>query len=235
MFSARFTLLRSLLEKLGWFYCATLGTSAVALWAFVEVAEEAIEHETLSLNRAILLAIHQHASPAGDALALALAAIGSLWGIMFVGALFGLWLCRRGRILDAATLLAALTGGAVLTFVLKAAYQQARPEIFPRLVQETTFSFPSGHASMSLCLYGFIGCWLIAQEPRALWRWGAASLCLGLAGLIGLSRLYLGVHWPTDVLAGVMIAVFWLTMCLAGRRWLSRRNPGSDVEDPATA
>jgi undecaprenyl-diphosphatase len=213
----------ALIRKLGWFYGITLALSAIALWAFTEVAEEAIEHETLALNRRILLAIHGHVNPLGDAAALALAEIGSLVGIMLVGAVFAGWLYRRGRLLDVLTLVATLSGGAVLTFVLKSAYRHARPDLFPRLVDEVTYSFPSGHASMSLCLYGFIGGWLIAQGPREPWRWGVGALCLGFALAIGLSRLYLGVHWPTDVVAGWAIAAFWLAVCLAGREWLARR------------
>lgn len=213
----------ALLRKLGWFYGITLALSAIALWAFTEVAEEAIEHETLALNRRILLTIHDHSHPVGDAAALALAEIGSLVGIGLVGAVFAGWLYRRGRLLDMLALVATLTGGAVLTFVLKAAYRHARPDLFPRLVDEVTYSFPSGHASMSLCLYGFIGGWLIFQGPREPWRWAVAALCFGFAVAIGLSRLYLGVHWPTDVVAGWAIAAFWLTVCLAGRKWLAGR------------
>lgn len=212
-----------LLKKLGWFYAITLALSASALWAFTEVAEEAIEQETIALNRRVLFAIQDHVNPLGDALALALAAVGSLTGIGLVGVAFAVWLYRRGRLLDAATLVATLAGGAVLTFVLKAAYRHARPDLFPRLVDEVTYSFPSGHASMALCLYGFIGGWLIAQAPREPSRWLFGALCLAFALAIGLSRLYLGVHWPTDVAAGWAIAMFWLAVCMGGRRWLSGR------------
>lgn len=217
------TAFQARLAKLGWFYAIALAISAGSLWAFLEVADEALEYETLALNQAILLWIHGYAHPATDSLALALAAIGSLWGILAVGGLAGIWFYRKQRLMDLMTLVVALSGTAILTFVLKSAFHQARPNLFPRLVEEVTYSFPSGHASMSLCLYGFIGGWLVAQAPTERWRWALGGLCVAFAGLIGLSRMYLGVHWPTDVLAGFIIAVFWLVVCIIGRQWLVGR------------
>lgn len=212
-----------LLQRLGWFYSVMLLVAFVAVGGVAGLAEEAIEQDTRAVNERILLAIHAQAHPVGDALALACAAIGSLAGILFTGALFGVWLATKQRWLDVVTLTAALIGGAALTFALKASYQYARPELFPRLTHELTYSFPSGHASMSMCLYGFLGGWLIAQAPRERWRWAVGAAAFGFAVLIGLSRLYLGVHWPTDVLAGQAIAVGWLAVCLAGRHWIHRR------------
>lgn len=213
--------LTELLQKLGWFYGLTLLLSGAALWSFFEIAEEAVEHETRAVNIRILEAFHAHAHPIGDHVAIAMAAIGSIPGIAVGGLLFGLWLYHRNRLLDLATLFAALLGVGALTFLLKSTYRHARPDVFPQLVEQMGYSFPSAHASLSLALYGFVGGWLIVHGPRQPWRWAVGLACFAFAAAIGLSRLYLGVHWPTDMLAGQAIAAFWLAVCLAGRRWLA--------------
>lgn len=225
------------LARLGRFYALTLLVSAGLLRAFAEVAEHALSAPTQAVNAQILLAIHAYASAPLDALALACAAIGSAWGILLASTAFGAWLVRRGHRVDAATLGVAIAGGGVLTLALKRAFQQARPALWDKLVSESSFSFPSGHASLSLCLYGFIASWLVAQAPSELRRWVAAAALVSFALLIGVSRMYLGVHWPTDVAAGWIVAVFWLVVCLIGRRYLMRRRArrvGSSDETIAT-
>ncbi|MNX90434.1 PAP2 superfamily protein [compost metagenome] len=76
---------------------------------------------------------------------------------------------------------------------------------------------------MSVCFFGFLAYWTVAQGPREPWRWLVAIGCLLLTGLISLSRLYLAVHWPSDIVAGALVGFFWLACCLAGRRWVLTR------------
>lgn len=217
------------LEKLGWIYGLCLGIMVLSLWAFGELAEEVLETEMAAFNQAVLLSIHGHATPFWDQVALHVTQLGSILGIVVLGSLFGLWMLSRRRYLDLAALLAALLGGGLLTYSLKTMFKQLRPDVFPQLVVERSFSFPSGHALLSFCLWGFLGVWLILENPRAGWRWAIAALCMAVAGLIALSRLYLGVHWPTDVTAGFLLACTWLSICFMGRHWVSQRSAPKEI------
>lgn len=103
-------------------------------------------------------------------------------------------------------------GGAVLSYVLKLAFSKPRPELWPRLISEETFSYPSGHALGSMVLYGFMSYILASLYPRSakVFYWIATVLITA----IGFSRLYLGVHWPTDIIAGHGIGFLWISVCI---------------------
>ncbi|MEO5931038.1 MAG: phosphatase PAP2 family protein, partial [Candidatus Kapaibacterium sp.] len=77
---------------------------------------------------------------------------------------------------------------------------------------------------ISFCFWGFVAVWLLHQGATEVWRWFVAIPLLLIPAMVALSRLYLGVHWPTDVLAGMLIAAFWIAACFLGQRWfISRR------------
>ncbi|HVK02062.1 MAG TPA: phosphatase PAP2 family protein [Armatimonadaceae bacterium] len=118
-----------------------------------------------------------------------------------------------------------LTGGGIIIGGIKHRYERARPTIIEALAQEGTFSFPSGHSFISLCFYGLLTYFWVRSRPD-LWRRvivGAASG--GAVTLIGASRVYLGVHYPSDVLAGYAAAVPWLTACLTAYHNYEKRVP----------
>lgn len=216
-------LARELLARLGWFYGLTLGVALAALWAFQELADEVLDRDAAAFNREVLLWIHGHAGPDWDAAMVAATQFGSAWAVLLIGACLGGWLVYRRRVPEAATLAAVLGGGALLTFGLKLAFRQARPQLFTQLLPEAGYSFPSGHTLIAFCLYGFAAALAVAPEPRRPWRWLLALACLLLAALVGFSRMYLGVHWPTDVVASVLVAAFWVSLCLAGQRRVAGR------------
>lgn len=117
---------------------------------------------------------------------------------------------------EAIDLAIAMTSAIVLGNVLKLSFARARPEVFFGEAPPT-FSFPSGHALYAACLYGALA-WLIADRisdpARRVALWAGAIL---LAGAIGLSRIYLGVHYPTDVIGGYLVAVFCIGLVTAFR------------------
>lgn len=211
---------KRLIELVGVFYLLAIVVAVGSLVLFVWLADEVLEQEFSPLNRAILLFINSFASPFWERLAFALSWLGSVYGITAITILFGGWLLLRRRFVDVSTLLVTVLGSTVLTLVLKAMFQQIRPQVFTPLAIERNFSFPSGHSLGSLCLFGFIGAWLVLQNSRQIWRWWVAGTGVAIAVMIGLSRLYLGVHWPTDVLAGFLVASFWVSACVAGQRLL---------------
>src|SRR6185436_15397566 len=109
-----------------------------------------------------------------------------------------------------------MTGAVVLGNVLKLAFARARPEIYFGLAPPT-YSFPSGHALYAACLFGALACLIadrILDPMRGAALWAGAVL---LAGAIGVSRIYLGVHYPSDVAGGYLVAVFWVGLVTAAR------------------
>ena len=108
----------------------------------------------------------------------------------------------------------AITGaGAVgLNMLLKQIFARDRPQLWERAVEVKFYSFPSGHAMISMVVYGLLGYFLGARFPKQ--RWLIYGLTVVLIAGIGLSRLYLGVHWPTDVIAGYIAGFVWLLACI---------------------
>ena len=127
--------------------------------------------------------------------------------------------------LEGTGLLICLIGEAILNYLLKNLFERSRPDLF-QVVEEAGYSFPSGHAMVSLCFYGMIT-FLIARHIHS-WRWRLAviTLALALVATIGLSRVYLGVHYPTDVIAGYFAGSAWLAFCISLLLWWERRGLG---------
>jgi undecaprenyl-diphosphatase len=194
--------------------------AAIALWLFAKLANEVMEQETQAFDTRVLLAIHQFHNPFFDQLAIGISFIGQPQ-VLFVVCLIlvvGLWFKRRA---EAVALAIAGLGAVGLNFVLKDAFARARPELWQRIVDVRYYSFPSGHAMVSMVIYTFIGYLLIAHLRQG--RFLVAALAVVLIGAIGLSRLYLGVHWPTDVLGGYAAGFVWVMTCVVGlqvwHRW----------------
>lgn len=214
-----------LLKRVGWYYLFAFGVAVSTLIAFARLADEVRETETARFDQAVLSWVQGHVNPEWTPMVVVTTLVGSVPAIAVFGATFILYLLVRKKVLDAATLGVVLIGGGGLTFVLKHVFRQARPHLYASPVSEASYSFPSGHALMAVCFFGYLAYWIVAQGPRDFWRWLVALACLLLSGLISLSRLYLAVHWPSDIVAGTLVATFWLACCLAGRRWVSTR-PG---------
>jgi Membrane-associated phospholipid phosphatase len=111
-------------------------------------------------------------------------------------------------------LIVNLTGGGIIIGTIKHRFSRARPTLIEALAKEGTFSFPSGHSFISLCFYGLLTYFWTRTRPDWLRRGIVGAASTGAIGLIGASRVYLGVHYPSDVLAGYAAAFPWLTACL---------------------
>lgn len=129
----------------------------------------------------------------------------------------------------------ALAGGGAIIGGIKHRFARERPSVIEALAKEGTFSFPSGHSFISLCFYGILASWWIRSRPdffrRAIVTFASADAIL----LIGASRVYLGVHYPSDVLAGYAAAIPWLTACLTAyghyERQVAPLLPSANVPD----
>ena len=123
-----------------------------------------------------------------------------------------------------ATLLAVtLAGGGAIIGGIKARFARERPSLVEALAKEGTFSFPSGHSFISLCFYGVLAFWWIRSRPDLVRRTVVGTASASWILLIGSSRVYLGVHYPSDVLAGYAAAIPWLTACLTAYHQYEKR------------
>jgi undecaprenyl-diphosphatase len=186
-----------------------LASSAFVIWAFAELADEVIEGESRRFDRAVLLWIHAHSPEWLDGPMRLVTALGYGQVVLplLAAVVFAFYL--KGWRLAATLLVVSTTGGSLLTAVLKAVFGRARPELFESGYAASFYSFPSGHAAVAVGFYGTLTL-ILAYRLRGFARWAVVASGVLLVLLIGFSRLYLGVHYPTDVLAGFLAAPLWV-------------------------
>jgi undecaprenyl-diphosphatase len=212
---------------------AVLFLLAFALFAFAEISDEVDDGETLGFDRAVLTALRDDSGePVGPrALEIALADVTSLGSssvlTLLVLATAGfLFLARRRH--SAIYVLVASIGGALLSTALKSLFDRPRPDVVVHLVNVSSASFPSGHALGAAAIYLTLAALLARELPRRRLRAFTVSVATLIVVIIGVSRIYLGVHWPTDVLAGWCVGAAWAMLCWLIAGLLERRatSPG---------
>ena len=184
---------------------AVLLAASLAVIA-VKLAREVQERETLGIDRQVLLTIHQHATPFLDWLSMHTTNIGGPLVTVIIALCIGLYLAYKREIVRLLILGGSMVGSAGLAFMIKSLIERPRPQLWQHLVPESGFSFISGHATMSMTLAAAI----VAILWRTKWRWPAIIAGVLYAGWVGFSRLYLGVHYPTDILGGWIVASAWV-------------------------
>ena len=199
------------LRKQGIFLIGYLAILGIVAWLCTEVWEK----EVFSFDRSFLLWIHQFTNPQLDRIFLFFTALGNPPTVVTIFIMTIAWLAMKRRYSDGIRFTIVCVGGVLIDRVMKLFFAKPRPELWHRLITETSFSFPSGHAVGSMVVYGFIA-YILAKEMQQhkQYIYAAASL---LIIAIGLSRLYLGVHYPTDIIAGYGIGFLWLVTCLKVR------------------
>ncbi|MEC4813147.1 MAG: phosphatase PAP2 family protein [Scytonema sp. PMC 1069.18] len=169
------------------------------------------------LDERILLSIQKLHTPLLDRIMIGITTLGEPTVLLSMCLGLGTGLAYYQRRSEVNTLAIAALGAIGLNYVLKEIFGRARPALWNWIVDVGHHSFPSGHAMMSMVIYGFIG-YILGQEfPR--WRKQIYALTTILILAIGFSRLYLGVHWPTDVIAGYATGLVWLIACMNLERW----------------
>ncbi len=141
--------------------------------------------------------------------------------LISLSALGYLLLARRYRAALFASI--AVPGGMLLSTVMKMGYDRARPDLVPHETMVYTASFPSGHSMMSAVTYLTLAALLIRVQPALRLKAYLLIMATLLTLLVGVSRVYLGVHWPTDVLAGWTAGAAWAALCWLVMRWMQRR------------
>jgi undecaprenyl-diphosphatase len=208
---------QSVLERFTWIAAAILVFGTLA---FLGIAEEVAERGTLHLDERILMAMRVPGDPqqpigpawVGEVFRdfTGLGGVGVL-GLVALAALGYLWLRRRRR--AALYVLLAIGGGLLGSLALKAGFHRPRPDLISHGSLVTTASFPSGHSMLSAIVYLTAGAMLALVHERRAERIYLIGCALVVTILVGLSRVYLGVHWPTDVLAGWAGGAAWAAFC----------------------
>ena len=175
------------------------------LWGFGELAEELHEGEAFFFDAPLLQFAHGLAANDWDIFFVWISALGYVHGVVpFDVALvlvLGLWQKLREGLLAGF----AIIGSALLNLGAKQVFARDRPTLWESIAPESTFSFPSGHAMGSMTL----ACVLVLLAWHTRWRWPVLAIALALVVLVGFSRVYLGVHYPSDILAGWTAAITW--------------------------
>jgi len=200
------------------------------LWALAELMDEVREADPFPFDEPILLFAHGLAREGFDRVFVLFSKLGYGWGVVpfDIALVLVLALLRRAR--EALFAGLALGGSALLNLGTKQLFARDRPSLWESIAPEHTFSFPSGHAMGSMTL-----AWvLLLLSWRTRWRWPVAVLVIGFTLMVGLSRVYLGVHYPSDILAGWTAASVWAVACffLVFRH---HRHPWETREIPASA
>jgi undecaprenyl-diphosphatase len=213
-----------------WRVLALLALVGGAAWLFVVLAGEVMEGETRAFDRWVLLSLRQPAdlaNPVGppwleesmrDISALGSNVVLALMTTMVCGFLL---IVRRRR--EMILLIVAVTTGTILCSLLKIGFDRPRPDLVPYATQVFTRSFPSGHSMMAAVVYLTLAAIVSRGQTARPIRIYMLSVAVVLSVLIGTSRIYLGVHWPTDVLGGWAVGAGWALLCWAIALWLERR------------
>lgn len=197
----------------GLYLLGGLCLSLILLILFVKLADEVAEQEFLRADLYLLKLAQAHRQPALTLVMRFLTTLGSFAMLLPLAAFGILLLARKGAHSQAFLLGLALAGGWSIDELLKWGFRRTRPDV-ARLIDVSGYSFPSGHAMVATAFYGMVAYVLVRRLPPGTLRRIVPALSALLVLGIGLSRIYLGAHYPTDVLGGFLAGALWLTCCI---------------------
>jgi membrane-associated phospholipid phosphatase len=215
----------------------TLGTFALigATWLFGGIAEDVVNGDPLTVVDARFTAwLHAHTLEPLTTLMLLVTAVHATLGVSIMTLAVLAWLLRRRLYYWALTVMLSVFGGMLLNFLLKNIFQRPRPHFTSPILPLITYSFPSGHTMMATVFYGSL-CALAVARMRG---WQSRSLAISIAvfmvAVVGFSRIYLGVHYLSDVLGAIAEGLAWLALCLTTVEMLRRgRSAMTRAKSPA--
>ena len=186
-----------------------------ALWIFVNIAERVRRGSTQAFDVAVLRFMERHQTPFLDNAAIEVTFLGTGVIVIMIVAVSGmfLWLTKHKH--SALLLMVATAGGILLNGLLKAGFDRPRPQVFEWGQHTVSSSFPSGHSMSAATVYMTVAYLAARLQRRRISRALTLLAATVVIVLIAASRLYLGVHYPTDVLAGIVIGIAWAALCMA--------------------
>ena len=193
------------MRRHGWRLLLLFAGVLLPLWGFAELAEDVHAAQVFAFDQPILLAANAMARSGFDQLFLFFSAIGYQYGVVPVDIGLALLLGLRRRYRESMFTIVATAGSALLNLAAKPYFARERPSLWASIAPEHNYSFPSGHAMGSMTLAMVLV--LLAWPTR--WRWPMVIAMVVFVSMVGLSRVYLGVHYPSDILAGWAAAGAW--------------------------
>ena len=194
---------------------------------FAKLAEEMHEGDTLGVDQTILYSVHSLHGTLLDQIVPLITNLGGAVGVIGIIGIASAALATKRKYLALLQMLVGVGGAVLLNMLVKGFFARQRPDLWERLVTETSYSFPSGHSMASAALA--LSVVLITWNTRFRW-WVVAAASLYVV-TIGFTRLYLGVHYPTDVLAGWSLGAAWVLFVAWIIGGISRRNKRGKNED----
>jgi len=199
-------------------------------WGFIALADVVLEGRTQSFDESALRALRRPDNPSMPIgpewmaeVGRDLTAVGGLAVLLLATLAVAGFFLLDGKFAAMGFVLAAVAGGLVAGSLLKVAFARPRPDVVPHLSHVYSSSFPSGHSMMSAVVYLTLGAVLARMVTRRRLKFYFLAVALVLTALVGASRVYMGVHYPTDVLAGWTAGLVWATLCWLAARMLQRR------------
>jgi undecaprenyl-diphosphatase len=222
--------LLSTVREQGWWLLVAVTLIGGALLAFAELIDEVEDGETHEFDRAVLLFFRDADDPSRtigpqwlEFVARDITALGgtAVLVLITVAAIGFMALSRKWG--AALFTFVSIVGGTLISTGLKHVIDRARPDVVPHLVEVSSASFPSGHSMLSMTTYLTLGALLAEVQDKPRFKFYILAWALGIALLVGWSRMFLGVHWPTDVLGGWCVGSAWALICGTAAYWLQRR------------
>ena len=181
------------------------------LVAFGALADSVVEDQKLiGIDTAIVTAVYAARTPLLTDLMKSMTTLASVTGVIFASAGVLSWLIITKQRRHLVALLVSLVGAGVFSELFKLLFARARPALQSALIAETGYSFPSGHTLVAVCFYGVLAYFILKAVKSMRARTATLIVAIIIVFGIGFSRIYLGVHWPTDVLASFLLGAGWL-------------------------
>lgn len=219
-----------------------IGVIVAGCWLFLALADEVVEGGTERIDSSILLAMRRpeephdpRGGPLVEEAARDITALGGTTVLCLLTLITCGYLVLDGKSHMAGFVLGCVVTGILIGTLLKTIYHRPRPNLVPHSVYTVSTSFPSGHSMMSAVAYLTLGALLARSEKRRRIKAYFMIVAAVLSGAVGVTRVYLGVHWPTDVLAGWTAGAVWALLCWLAARWLQEHRAIEDETSPPAA
>ncbi|MEH7177839.1 phosphatase PAP2 family protein [Neobacillus vireti] len=189
--------------------------STICLYIYSSLSTDFIEKKPFLFDQNFIDTIGSYSSPTIDGFMLFVTEMGSKFMLSILLVISMIWLfVKRKDVWGMRLYFITVAGGGLLNLLLKNFFERERPNI-NRIIEADGFSFPSGHSMGSMTYYGFLGYLVLRSKRKPFSKLGLGILLSLVILLIGISRIYLGVHYPSDVLAGFIAGSVWLVICIS--------------------